>query len=263
MTQLYALIPFLTGVCVFSLEALVKQRRLRKDLLLASVSVVAVTVLALWLWRVSIPHQDTPELWSLLRFSLNMSSYYAGVWGFVLFPFVPLLVAACSFRMATKPLVAYLWTTVLTFLLLSFVYQWPESRFTAIYVQVTMLATLAVVAHHQRLSGEINISSGPVGRLSLATALFVAAQGLIIAPTNDWAPSWKSANVAPRETWFAEMLFTARPLDRFGLKETCASTIRYCENVRVPNGLDPYGTRIMQDYLAYQRKAQGNRQPRP
>jgi len=257
LTQSYALIPFFVGVGLFSAEVALRERRVPRQLLACVLVNLFVTAGATVMWRSAIPHQGVPDQWNLLKPTLAMTGFYVDMWSFALLPFVPLLVVCFSWKALAEPAVLLFGAIVAAFVVITFFYQWADARFTDIYAPLLTLGAMAITS--KRIASFADRASAvPVVRLAVLTAAFLAVQGLALAPASDWSPRWSQVVLRPADTWVGEWGFTAKPVDRFGLKATCASSQMFCDQVAVPAGYDPYASRIMSDFLAYKRRAQAS-----
>ncbi len=272
LTQTYAAIPFLVGTGVFALEGLLREHRLRFELVWAVCALAALVAVVQWAWQTAIPHQQTPPNWAYLAFSFKMIGFYAKVWGYVFLPLIPLSIIAVMLvggkRVLASPSCWFLGMTVLGFMLITFFYQWPDSRFTAVYEPIAFLTVLALVGIGTRPpAGDSTrpASDKPLQVLSLVTGGGLILQGLLIMPGGAWQPGiwqpdWRQAHVSPREAWIGHALSVAQPEDRFQLRERCGSTAEFCEGVEAPPGYEPYAAAILADYL---RLEQLSTAPRP
>ena len=260
LTQAFALIPFCVGVGLFGTEAAVRQRRVPTELLVCLLVTISLTAGLTLAWRSAIPHQDVPSQWSLLKPTLAMADFYVDMWGFALLPFAPLLIVCVSRRTLADPAVLLFGGIVVAFMAITFVYQWPDARFTDIYAPLLTLGAMAAVSVSVAASPD-RAGAAPVYRLAALTAVFIAIQGIALAPASDWSPRWNQVVVRPADTWLGEWGFSAKPVDRFGLKTACQSSLTFCDLVAVPQGYDPYASRIMSDFLAYKRKVQAGSGP--
>jgi hypothetical protein len=242
-TQTYAIIPFLIGAGITGLTRLFSGGRI--------VALIAITGAGVLLyvgglagWYRSIPHEMVPTQFGLLQPSLEMLRFYIGVW---LFYFGPLLLVPVCYllslrkqALALRVDVIIVLASVAAFVVLLFVYQWPEARFSYFYFGlVLVLVALMLESSVQRLRAPT----------AIVTLVLVVATSLLVVPQNYWNPAPTELRLQPRNSWLAQYL-VGRPLDRFGLQPSCGGTRRFCEASAVPQSYDGYATRILKDYRA-------------
>ncbi|MBT8544359.1 hypothetical protein G6730_05155 [Polynucleobacter paneuropaeus] len=224
LTQTYALLPFLVAC---SIAILFNLSRRNKDIVeyLFSIVFVAITyILAIYIWRVSIPHKTTPENFTLLKLTGDMFGFYVKTWSFYFFPLILFFIFSRSHMVILNCknfcLVFFLsLTTILAFLL--FFYQWPDARFTY-YLWPWVLISFFTVVHFRRNFG-------------LLFATFLIFSMIFLTPASYWGPSWDSVRVSVAHNWLGEY-FSSHRVDR-GLalcSEDCVGKNEFLKNS------DPY-----------------------
>ena len=251
ITQTYGMIPMLIIGCFFGGRYLLSRR---------TISVWATPLLAALitgllgfglqkLWAGIIPHGMQPETFGLLKPSLGMLPFYANVWPLTFGLFVPVLLwAIVGFllgrRVPSVEALALL-ATVGAFALLSFCYQWPESRMTYIYFPLFILMVLAL-----RL--DPTCQHGPAAATRNKGALAATSGAVILAtftivPGDYWRPSIAGMRFAPAETWLLST-FAAEPIDRYRLRIVCSGMDDVCGRAIVVPQSSPYRDMMLTEY---------------
>jgi len=77
----------------------------------------------------------------------------------------------------------------------------------------------------------------------------VVLTSFVLVPASYWNPSLSTLRIRPRESWFMGWV-SARPVDRFRLRENCRTMREFCSATAVAEKTDPYQDRLMGDYRA-------------
>ncbi len=246
LTQLYGLLPFLTGTALSWLRGPRRHRGWPRLAFAAGVGGLGAALLAAW--NAAIPHQDVPTQFGLLRLSLNMADFYANVWlwyfGFLAPVALAMLLAAAvrPFR-PLSPAIGFLAATTLLFAGLLFFYQSEEARFSWYYFPLVLCLAAAGLAWLDRAGW------GRVGRFAAATSLLLlAGQSFLITPPDYWQPNVADARFAPAQTWLPELL-QARPVDRLDLAGRCGARGAWCDQAGLPAEAEDDERRILADYI--------------
>jgi hypothetical protein len=252
-TQTYAIIPCLLGLPLILLRDLLLRRNVLVPLAAGLVG-IAVYILVLLAWYRGIAHEHVPLSFALLALNANMAAFYANTWAFFLGPLL-CCVAYWLFALgAGRPpfgfRIAILAIIVAAFSGLAFFYQWPEARFTFIYFGLVIVLAAAMLE-----SG----AASKIHQYARSAAMIVSLAAVVLTsfvlvPASYWNPSLSTLRIRPRESWFMGWV-SARPVDRFRLKDTCKTTREYCSATPLPEKVDPYQDRISGDYRALMMRA--------
>ena len=220
LTQAYALLPFLMACSIAILLNFSGRNKKIIEYVLAIAFTVMAYVLVTYIWRFSIPHKTTPEQFTLLKLTSDMSSFYVKTWSFYFFPIILFLIfsRAHSIILNFKNCCHILFLSLASvFALLIFFYQWPEARFTYYLWPWVIISFFTVVNFHKR--------SG----LRLITSLMFLM--ILLVPPNYWGPSWGSVKVSLVHNWIGDY-FSAHKVDR-GLalcSEDCVDKNEFLKN---------------------------------
>jgi hypothetical protein len=251
-TQTYAIIPCLLGAPLIVLRDLLLRRNVLAPIA-AGLAGIAVYVLVLWAWYRGIAHEHVPLSFALLALNANMAAFYANTWAFFLGPFA-CCVAYWLFvlRAGRPPLrfrIAILAAIVAAFSGLAFFYQWPEARFTFIYLGLVIVLAAAMLETGAASGTGVNTQDYARGAAMIASLAAVVLTSFVLVPASYWNPSLSTLRIRPRESWFMGWV-SARPVDRFRLRESCKTTREFCSATPVAGKVDPYQDRLLGDYRA-------------
>jgi hypothetical protein len=258
LTQLYGILPFLTGAALAWCDDLRRRRSgWPRVLFTAGVALLGAAILAAW--NAAIPHQDVPTQFGLLRPTLDMAGFYANVWawyfGFLAPVLFVLLLTAGSRPSRPSPAVVHLMATTVLFVVLLFFYQSDEARFSWYYFPLVLCLVAAGLARLER------IGRGGLGRLAVAaSALLLVGQSLLVSPPDYWQPQVADARFDPGETWLAVFL-RAPPVDRLDLAGRCGAPGRWCAQARLPVAVEQDERRVLSDYLRLRLRLAGLPEP--
>jgi hypothetical protein len=254
LTQTYGIIPFCTTGTVLVLWGYLKSREVNRVMIAAVIAVPLSTFSLLKSWQLAIPHGLRPPQFELMQLSFDMLPFYLNVWSTTFPILLPLLALTYKFRrdrgIRIAPLEAGMLASVLAFVLLSFFYQWPESRFTFIYLSIVTVAIILLCA-------PCHWSDHAPQRLLMDRAVAIAfgvsaLSGLFVVPGNYWRPTVRNTFVSWSRAWVGETL-RAMPVDRLALGKYCGSYDRICTNVPwTLTASSPYSTLI---FNVYRRRA--------
>lgn len=135
LVQTYALIPFLIYITYYIFKNLYCLRFCQS--IKALLTILLITILyffILFFWRHFVPHLSTPDNFNLLKFSTSMYSFYLNSFVYFFAPFLAAYFVFGSFVLTTSRFVfTFLLTVLFVFVIISFFYQWPETRFIYFY----------------------------------------------------------------------------------------------------------------------------------
>ncbi len=237
LTQTYALIPFIVGVCVYCiLKTRTRSEQISKLWLLFAICLVVVLTKVIWAYL--IPHDDRPTTFGLLQASFKMWPFYRNVWTLVFIPLVPLAAVGLIYWRSQGSvycsLLAFLGATVAAFAGLSFFYQWPEARFTFNYYIIVIMLLVALFGRKTT-----SLKPAPSAQVMLAACMPVAV-GACLLPSNPWQPTLNTLSFAPERSWLFEAS-QAHPDDRLLRTATDIDTL--------PVAASPYRQRVFEAYL--------------
>ena len=251
LTQTYGMIPIMVIGFVHGADRLVRRappaRWLAPFLLSAITAVIGFGLQKLW--ALLIPHGMQPANFTLLEPSLGMLDFYMNVWPLSFGVFLPALGWALWRYIAAKALPdagsLSLIGAVGAFATLSFVYQWPESRMTYIYVPLFVVMVLSLVLGAPAPAKQ-DARPGPARALmpTFAAALLVT---LFVFPGDYWRPSLARTQIAPKATWIAAAL-REDPVDRYRLRIVCDGMSDVCDRADAGPQSSPYRDMMLKEY---------------
>jgi hypothetical protein len=247
LTQTYGLIPFLVVCGIYTLGALLGRRSV-----VAIATPVALVLAASAgvfggqaLWVAVIPHDSVPTQFGMLQLSGAMSEFYFNVWLLVYAPLLPVVVLAGyrKFQTRTWPSLRELAliSAVAAFAVLSFIYQWAESRMTFMYFPVVCLGIIAWCSRPDSI-GQRRESWSLV-----ASAVATILIGLSVVPGDFWRPNISQARLDPRGSWLANAL-RDEPQDRYFLQTMCSGMGDVCSKAVFEAQSSPYRTMMFDEY---------------
>lgn len=258
LTQTYAAIPFLVGS---ALDVALRARRRQSIKLPAAALILAGLALAglKLLWKASMPHLFELSTFGVLGASFAMWDFYLHVWTFAFAPILPALVTGiyCWLRRGRprEVQVAFATLSVLAFAILSFFYQWPETRFTFIYHPLVIVLVLLLLAPTSSADEETTTfrsrraGDPPLGAIAaagvVASALLVVAQ-LGVTPSSYWSTRLDTLEWKPERSWLA-IAWAGQPTNRLGLGAPGPDSVAGVSEI--PAGLGPYPRMIYRDYV--------------
>jgi hypothetical protein len=174
LTQSYTFIPYF----IFSFYLYIYQFKKYKIYIGSIIFPVIGFILITLFWRNFINHLMTPENFTLLKFSSTNKDFYKIVWPLFLWPlFLPIAIGIPFLWRWISPFSTLLIPLLLTstlLMILSFFYQWQESRFTFYVWPWLLILTLQSIEPSRKL-------------------LFICIGCLVlssfIVPNNYWQPS--------------------------------------------------------------------------
>lgn len=247
LTQTYGLIPFMVVCGIYTLGALLGRK--------GAVAIATPVALALAasacvfggqaLWGAIIPHDSVPTQFGLLQLSGAMAGFYFNVWLLVYAPLLPVMVFAGYRKLQTRTWPSLrelaLISVVAAFAMLSFIYQWPESRLTFMYFPVVCLAIIALCSRPDAI--EQRRESWPLVASAVATIVI----GLCVVPGDFWRPNMSQARLDPRGSWLANAL-RDEPQDRYFLQTMCSGMSDVCSKAVFEAQSSPYRTMMFNEY---------------
>ncbi|KCZ85713.1 hypothetical protein HAD_08510 [Hyphomonas adhaerens MHS-3] len=201
------------------------------------------------LWALVIPHGMQPANFTLLEPSLGMLDFYMNVWPLCFGVFLPALGWAAWRYISARTLPdagsLSLIGAVGAFATLSFVYQWPESRMTYIYIPLFIVMVLSLVLNAPAPQTQ-SAARSPAAVLlpTFAAALLVT---LFVFPGDYWRPSLARTQIAPKATWIAAAL-QADPVDRYRLRIVCDGMSDVCDRADAGPQSSPYRDMMLKEY---------------
>ncbi len=247
LTQTYGVIAFCGVVFIAIVGRLLSGGTIGRALPASLVAALALTFGLQKLWAATIPHGMQPAQFEMLQFSAAMTGYYLNVWATTFGVFVPLMVTAVVMRLRWRlwPRLyeAGLAATLLGFVGLSYFYQWPESRFTFIYLSV-FFAVLLMLCRPP--IGAVAESSTVETRLIWSCAAS-ALIGLLVVPFDYWTPKLMGTRIDWNRAWVGEALLTP-PADRFDLAHHCPTIAVVCPAASAPPQASPYRQQMFDQY---------------
>lgn len=245
LTQTYGIIPFVIVSAVTGAGVWRTDRSASVVWGIAAAGVLIATFALQRLWAALLPHAMAPAQFELLQPSFAMAGFYFNVWTMTFGCFAPVVVMALWRRWRTRAVYTSvelaIGAVLAAFAVLAFFYQWPESRFTFIFLPVFFIALLALGAPKEGRRLET-----PMGWACAMSAVI----GLTLAPINLFSPVLQGAQVNWAQAWPGQAL-SARPLDRFAVREHCPNWRVICDAAPLPVDGDAYRQNM---YLEYQRR---------
>jgi hypothetical protein len=247
LTQTYGIIAFCGVVSTVIAGRALTGGRIGRALPATLIAVVVLTFGLQKLWAAAIPHSGQPAPLDLLKPSFAMTRYYLNVWATSFGVFAPLVIAALAMRLRRnlRPRLyeAALAATLLTFIVLSYFYQWRESRFTFIYLTIFFAALLMITRPPVGAVAE----GSTVERKLIWTCAASALIGLLVVPSDYWMPRLMGTRVDWNHAWVGEAL-RAQPADRFDLAHHCPSIAALCAAAAAPPQSSPYRQQMFDQY---------------
>lgn len=247
LTQTYGVIAFCGVVFIAIAGRLLTGGRIGRALPATLVAALALTFGLKAAWAAMIPHGMEPAQFEMLKLSTDMTGYYLNVWITAFGVFVPLVVAALVMRLRRRlwPRLyeAGLVATLLGFVGLSYFYQWPESRFTFIYLSVFFAVLLMVC----RPPVGAVAQGSTVERKLVWTCAASALIGLLVVPADYWSPKVMGTRIDWNRAWVGEALLTP-PADRFELARRCPTIEDLCPAAAAPAQASPYRQQMFDQY---------------
>lgn len=247
LTQLYGILPFVTGACL----SWVQDRRAGRSgwsRVFCTTAALGLGGLLLALWHGAIPHEHVPVQFPLLRLSLDMAGFYANVWMWYFGSLVPvfLVLAAAALRWRCpvfSPASRFLAAATGLLVGLLFFYQCEEARFSWYYFHLVLCLVACGLVWLKK------VGWGRPGLAALAVSLvLVVVQALVVTPGDFWQPKVRELQWEPQESWAAQLV-NARPVDRLDLAGQCGAAGVYCEKARLPSDIEPDEQRLLQDSI--------------
>ena len=174
LTQSYTFIPYV----IFAFYLYIFQCRKLKIFIGSIIFPIIGFIIITFFWRHFINHLMTPENLSLLKLSTANKDFYKIVWPLFLWPlFLPIIIGLPLLRRWISPfntLIVPLILTSILLMILSFFYQWQESRFTFYVWPWLLILTLQSLESSKKL-------------LFICVACLILSS--FIVPNNYWQPS--------------------------------------------------------------------------
>lgn len=202
LTQTYALLPFLIMCAVGLISNFNGNKLFSRLYFFSALIVIALYLAGTFYWRRLMPHNGTPENFTLLQFSGNMLTFYLQTWSFYFLPLGIFFLLPRSYKLIIDSkdfFIKAILLIVVVFGLLSFFYQWPEARFTYYLWPWVMILFGTQVR--------------PLSRRPIFLIIPLMAILIVLVPQNYWAPSWGSIKFSPSQSWVIRY-FSATPVDR-------------------------------------------------
>jgi hypothetical protein len=202
LTQLYALIPLLIFFPIMLFLSLDTNRIIRVKAIFGISASLLIYLFLLFLWLRAMPHQSTPNTFLLLKLSMEMFDFYKNIWICFFWPFI--FFALIYIRNNTEfflknSIIFSALMVVIFFGVLSFFYQWPESRYT-FYLWPWFLLFFFAKVNIPNLRSVIVLSALLIINFSMA-------------PANYWQPTWASTSFNIHNIWIVQF-FAADSVDR-------------------------------------------------
>jgi hypothetical protein len=196
--QTYGLATILVFAAVSAFRAIRFRQSPRVNLYVASLVLGCLSVFFVVrsAWLSLIPHDSVPSQVELLKLSLDMVVFYSNLWPFLFTPlFLTVFVAflrpryrrsLVARRPLSRPSIQFVLALGMGLLLLTFLYQWPESRFSYTYVgALTMFAVHLFAVEAEAIPQEKKEKSTLPIRLFAASSIVIFS---LYAPTDVWKP---------------------------------------------------------------------------
>jgi hypothetical protein len=257
LIQIYGLIILLVGASIVLANLVrpkVAHRKFYTQAFLGQAIALAIFFSVKIWWESTIPHETVPTQIGLLDLKFTMASFYSSVWFYEFGPLViPLAICLLAQFKLTSDALRRLFTSqemqLLAFgasllLVASFFYQWPESRFSYVYVGAFYIAAM-VVAH--RVLGAA--SKLPTAILLAPLLIVSVLLGLIATPANPWELSLR--HIKPGNFWAIPLDASRRPLAWVDgwIQASCGSAkeSRGVSDLELSSHseLDPYQTKVL------------------
>jgi len=248
LTQTYGLIPFVVMATVLILLDWARKRSLFVTPELTWLMVIfLVWTTAQSIWIGLIPHIDRPANFALIHASLGMINFYLNVWAVAFGVFVPLAVLSVKRRFdASIPATDIETATaaaVAAFAFVTLLYQWPDARFTYIYIPLAVALLLLLAT--PGAEGADDLADLRVSMTCFAAAAFGA---LAIPGEGYWQPTVRHTQIDWQRSW-PGIALAAAPLDRFSLEKECNDGTSWCAKASVSQSANsPYVYRMMSNY---------------
>jgi len=202
LTQTYGFIPF--AIYTTSQLAFIwrKQSNKYRATVLGCLTITAIAAfLASYYWRLYMPHLTTPDNFNFFEFSLKNLNFYKNTWAFVLWPVILVFLTSLvnhRFRVAINSFQISIILICITFGILSFFYQWKESRFTFLLWPWIIIFTLSTASQLNKFSQYLIVS------------IFIVSTFII--PINYWMPEFNGSKITFKN-WMYDFL-KSDPIDR-------------------------------------------------
>lgn len=208
LIQMYAIAPLLFGL-TYQLFKSFSNRNIKNYLLVSGLIFLALISLLLKnMWEVIVAHESRPKQLELLSISIDMFPFYMSVWFYLFFP---IIIATLLLAKQIKDLfqVTFLsheykqyWFIIFFqacfLLILSFFYQWEESRFSYSYSGLIYLSLIPFgVTVTQKCSKNVK---------KIASSSFLISSiliGIVFTPANSW--SMKLFEIDKFNPWFLQL----------------------------------------------------------
>ena len=176
-----------------------------------------------------------------------MADFYLVVWVLYLGPF---LLALIYGMMTSLPESRNghaqfdLGFVIVTFMVLTFFYQFHEARLTWVYMPI-LFAYLLMFAPVNNSDAGDRLAQG-MTKILCGTFLAVGLFGLMVPPGDYWNPSFRFMALAPARAWFWDLL-SIKTKDRYHLQTQCGSMTEICAAAITPT-YDDYAQSSLQAY---------------
>jgi hypothetical protein len=192
ITQLYAVIPSVLVIFYYYCKKMFARKAIFNQEFIYLLSLVIIIFTILYTWRNIIPHNQTPANFSLLKLSTNMFDFYVATWFYFYFPFIVLFLFNKLKINILSSKVFLLSFIFVTFNILIFSYQWPETRFTTYAWYFGLLLFL------------FNIDLSSNFKVKTLVLIFVAI--CFCGTSNYWAISKENISFSYRFSWVYDFM---------------------------------------------------------
>lgn len=239
LCQTYAMIPSAILLGVSLLSFLLKKSYFKAFQVSLIVFISSILyILLIKSWFNFIPHKITPANFSLLQINFNMLGFYINTWGYYFLPFIPLsyLLIKRLFNDKFNLLTTALALIIFVYMLLSFFYQWPESRFTFLFWPYLVTFSFIFVNRIDHLKYK---------KAFYFAFFIIIIQAFFTSVENEWQPKFKELRYS--DGIFARYFKT--PLVNRFTKHCCTSNDKCCDQYLITEPHSPYVQATMEVYL--------------
>jgi hypothetical protein len=246
LTQEYGILTPAVAAAVAGITALRRGRRDAAGLGVGLLITAAIAIVAGYaLWYGLLPHEGRRNPWGYLGPAPSLVRFYLEVWAYVMLPLVPLVAVirrADLRRAGADAMTMAAGGSVLAFVGLCLIYNWPSTRYTAFFWPYLVLALFRTIG-----SGPEAAAPRRAVVAAYAAGALVLIQTLLVTPAVPELPRFRSLALDPGRSWLVQFV-RAEPVDRMELSARCGSRSTLCPEALSLRPATPFQKRIMAYY---------------
>jgi hypothetical protein len=208
LIQMYAIAPLLFGITYLGFEMILSKNKRKLILVSGLIILVLISVSLKNIWEVVVAHESRPKQLELLSISIDMLPFYLNVWFYLFFPIIIVTLVLLA-KIKTIFQETFLSTEYKQFwfiiffqacflIILSFFYQWEESRFSYSYSGLIYLSLLPFgIVVTQKFSK--NVKKIAAISFLITSILF----SFVFTPANPW--SMKLSEIDMFNPWILQL----------------------------------------------------------